>query len=134
MSVKVYNAQEVTVVAKGLTITGYAKDMIKIEPSQKEKIKTDAGAQGDYVHSQNHDERHKITLSIWQNSPSNAVLQGLMDGNTDFPIQITNTSDGAYLGTASSAVINERPSVEFGSELKAISWTITAADYKHAFI
>jgi hypothetical protein len=50
-------------------------------------------------------------------------------------MQITNTSDGAYLGIGfKAAVINERPSVEFGSELKAISWTITAADWKHAFL
>ena len=134
MSGKGYNAQEVTTVVKGITATGFAKDMIKIEPMQKEKIKTEAGAQGDYVHSQNHDERHKITLTIWQNSPFNAVLQGLSDSNQDFPMQITNTTDGAYLGSAQSCVINERPSVEFGSELKAISWTITAADWKHAFL
>lgn len=134
MSVKIYNSQEVTMIVNGLTITGYAKDMIKIEPSQKEKIKTEAGSQGDYVHSQNHDERHKITISIWQNSPSNAVLQGLMDANKDFPLVITNVSDGEYLGQASSCVINERPSVEFGSELKAISWALVAADYKHAFL
>ena len=130
----IYNSQEVTLTLNGLNITGYAKDMIKIEPLQKEKIKTDAGAQGDYVHSQNHDERHKITLTIWQNSPSNAVLLGLLEGNADFPVTIKNTSDGAYLGQASSCVINERPTVEFGSEIKALSWVLTAADWKHAFL
>ena len=131
---KIYNSQQVSVILNGITMTGFSKDIVKVEPSQKEKIKTEAGAQGDYVHSQNHDERHKVTLTVWQNSPSNIVLQNLLDNNQDFPLVITNNSDGAYLGQASSAVINERPSVSFGSEMKEVSWVITAADYKHAFL
>lgn len=130
---KVYNSKEVSLVVNGLTVTGYAQDMIKIEPVQKEKIKTDSGAQGDFVHSQNHDERHKITVSLWQNSPTCIVFQGLLESNMDFPIMVKNTSDGAYLGAATSAVINERPTVEFGSEIKAMQWVITAADYKSVF-
>lgn len=129
----VYNSKEVSVTVNGITITGFAEDMVKIEPVEKEKVKTVAGAQGDYAHSKNHDERHKITLSLWQSSPSVAVLQTLSDTGSDFAVSVKNTSDGKYTGSATSCVISERVAVEFGKEVKAIQWVIVAADWKGAF-
>lgn len=131
---KFYDTKQVNLVLNGYTVTGYTEDsFINIEPLTKEKFTTQAGAQGDFSYSKNHDERTKITITLLQNSPSHLVLKNLADIENLFPVTISNTSDGKYIGSGSQAMVMERPTIEFGKELKEIEWVIVVGDYKDSF-
>ena len=130
----IYNSKLVDVVVNNVPITGFAETVVKITPMEKEKIKTEAGARGDFVHSQNHDERHKIELTLQHNSPSNKVLSDLLNGNVSFDVFVKNSSDGAYLGQSSSCVINERIELEYGKTAKPIKWTLIAGKWNYSFV
>lgn len=126
----VYDPKEVRLIVAGKDVTGFADgDKIKIDPVTKDLYKTHVGVNGDVSYSKVNDDRHSLTASIKQGSPSNIILEGLMKLGQSFPVSIMNSADGKYLGVATNCRIMERPSVSFGADSGKREWKIMMPNY-----
>ncbi len=122
-----YNPKEVRLIVNGLDVTGFVDgDKIKIEPVTKEAIKSLCGVDGDVAYSQVNDDRHTITFTLKEESPSNKILDALRKLPTSFGVAVTNTSAGKYIGGSVKCRFTERPSVTFGAETPKREWKILA--------
>lgn len=125
-----YNPKDVRLIVNGLDITGYADgDKIKIEPVTKEDMKSFVGVDGDVSFSKVNDDRHSITFTLKEESPSNKVLDALRKLPTSFAVMVKNTSAGAYIGGATGCRFSEKPSITFGAEDPKREWKILAPEW-----
>jgi len=126
----VYNPKDVRLIINGLDITGFADgDKIKIEPITKEDMKSFVGVDGDVSFSKVNDNRHTITFTLKEESPSNKMLDALRKLPTSFPVMIKNTSAGAYIGGSTGCRFAEKPSITFGVENPKREWKIIAPEW-----
>lgn len=125
-----YNTRKVELVINGLTMTGFADgDKIKIEPVTKEDVKDVVGIDGDVTFSKVNDDRHTITFNLKEESPSNKILDALRKLPTSFPVYISNTSTGKYIGGGTGSRIKEKPTITFGAEAPKREWKILVPNY-----
>lgn len=125
-----YDPKHVRLIVNGLDVTGFADgDKIKIEPVTKEDIKSFAGVDGDVTVSKVNDDRHIITFSLKEESPSNKILDALRKLPTSFMTMVKNTSSGKYIGTSIGCRVSEKPSVVFGADQAKREWKILAPSW-----
>lgn len=132
---KYYDPKEVRLIVNGIDITGFSDgDKIKIEPVTKEDYKTHVGIDGDFSFSRVHDDRHMITVTLKQGSPSNLVFEALRKVPSSMVVGVLNKSEGKYIGGGRYGRLVEKPSVTFGSEDGKREWKILVPDYSGAFL
>lgn len=125
-----YNPKDVSLVVSVFTVTGFAEDgHIKVEPVTKDKFTSQVGVNGETSWSENNDARHKITIVLMQNSPTNLKMELLSKSSIRFPVLLKNVSDGAYVGGGTDCRIMERTTREFGKDQKNRTWVIGVNDY-----
>ncbi len=130
---KVYSPKEARVIINGIDITGWADgEKIKVEPVTKEVYKSHTGTDGDVTYTENHDERHTLTMMVKQSSPSNVLLEGFLKEKASFTASISNARNGKFIGGGLRCRIMERPSYMFGMEEKAREWKITIPNFSGA--
>lgn len=126
-----YDPKKVTLVCNGLALTGFADgDKIAIEPVTKEDVKSFAGIDGEVSFAKVNDDRHTITFTLKEESPSNKVLDGWLKLSLAFAVAITNTSEGRYVGGSLGCFLAEKPTVTFGADSPKREWKIIAPSYK----
>jgi len=125
-----YDTKKVRLIIAFMDITGFADgDKLKIEPVTKDNFKSHVGVDGDTSFSKINDDRYTITFTLLSGSPSNTHLDLLKKSNIPFPVSVSNTSEGEYIGGGINARIIERPSTTFGGEQQPIEWKILVPDY-----
>ena len=127
---KYYDPAKVRLIVGVFDITGFSDgDKLKIEPVTKDYFKSHVGVDGDTSFSKVHDNRYTITFTLKPGSPSNSQLDLLRKTNAPFPVAVTNTSEGGYIGGGTDARIIERPATTFSGEEQPIEWKILIPDY-----
>ncbi len=130
MSSELYDPKKVQLIVNGFTITGFADgDKIKIEPVTKEDIKSVVGVDGDVSMAKVNDDRHTITFTLKEESPSNKILDALRKLPTSFAVMIKNSSAGKYVGGGTGSRVSEKPGVTFGAESPKREWKILVPNY-----
>lgn len=125
-----YNPKDVRLIINGLDVTGFAGgDKIKVEPVTKEDIKSFAGVDGDVSFSQVNDNRHMLTFTLKEESPSNKALDLLRKLPTSFMVMVKNMSAGKYIGGSSGCRFSEKPSIILGAEDPKREWKITLPEW-----
>ena len=128
-----YDPKKVEVIIAGLTITGFAEgDKIKIERVTKEIMKSFAGIDGDVTFAKVNDDRHVITFTLKEESPSNKALDAISKTPTSFPVMIKNMSAGKYLGGGTGSRIIEKPAITFGGDTPNREYKILVPHYMDA--
>ena len=129
-SCDIYDPSEVRLIVAGIDITGYADgSKIKLEPVTKELYGTKKGADGHVTYSKKIDPRYMVTVNLKQDSTSNAYLSGLMRAPACFPVTISNTGGGKFIGGGTKCRIMERPSYEWAEEDTNREWKIMIPDF-----
>ena len=130
---KFYDPSEVRLIVNGIDITGFSDGKkIKIEPVTKELYKSHCGVDGDTSFTKVHDNRHTITFTLKQGSPSNIILDGLSKLPASMVVGVINNSEGRYVGGGTGARIAERPTIGFASDDGKREWKILVPDYSGA--
>jgi hypothetical protein len=125
-----YNPKDVRLIINGFDITGFADgEKIKIEPMTKEDYKSFVGIDGDVGFSKVNDDRHTITFTLKEESPSNKMLDALRKIPTSFAVMVKNTSAGAYIGGSIGCRFAEKPVITFGAENPKREWKIIAPSW-----
>lgn len=125
-----YDPKKVELVINGVTVTGYADgDKIKIEPVTKEDIKSVAGIDGDVSFAKVNDDRHTVTFTLKEESPSNKILDALRKLPTSFAVMVRNNSAGKYIGGGTECMFSEKPGVTFGADAPKREWKIIVPNY-----
>lgn len=125
-----YDSKKVRILVALVDITGFSEgEKINIQPVTKESMKSYVGVDGDTSWSKVNDNRYTVTFSLKPGSPSNSYLDILRKTNTPFPVAITNTSEGKYVGGGLNAFITDRPDTLFAGDESPREWKITIPDY-----
>ena len=111
------------------TSTSLVGDKIKIEPITKEDMKSFVGIDGDVSFSKVNDDRHTITITLKEESPSNKVFDALRKLPTSFAVMVKNTSAGKYLGGGNGCRFSDKPGITFGADTPKREWKIIVPNY-----
>ena len=122
-----YDPKQVRLIVNGLDVTGFSDgDKIKIEPVTKEDVKSFCGVDGDVTLSKVNDDRHTVTFTLKEESPSNKAIDALRKLPTSFVVMVKNMSDGKFIGSSAGCVVSEKPAVTFGADPSKREWKLLA--------
>jgi hypothetical protein len=125
-----YDPKKVRLIINGIDMTGFADgDKIKVEPVTKEDFKSFAGVDGEVSFSKVNDDRHTITFTLKEESPSNKILDGLKKLPASMAVMIRNMSAGKYVGGGTGSRIAEKNAPTFGAENPKREWKILVPNY-----
>lgn len=128
MAIKVFDPNQISVVAGVSPIQGFAEDsMLSIEGEDAKYIIT-SDIHGNTTRFRQNKNIAKVTLTLTQSSPSNDVLSSFLEADSQnnagvFNFMIKDNS-GTSLFTSVSAYIEKQAVVEFGNDNKNREWTI----------
>lgn len=124
-----YNPKLVSVVVGTTTITGFSeKDIVSCERNS-DRVTPHIGAKGEVSFTENCDNTGKITITLTQDSPSNAILSAYARSRKQFPISVSDSNDGSFRAGGNRARIQKEPANERGAEVADRKWEIYVADY-----
>ena len=134
MSLKVYDANEVTVNVAGLPIESGFDDgeFVRIEQEAEDFIDK-VGTDGEVTRSKTNDRRATITILLMQSSDGNALLSGLnnldrLAGNgAGVGPFLVRDRQGTALYAGAECWISKPPDVSFDREPTAREWTLRVA-------
>ncbi len=135
MTLKVYDADEVTVSVAGLPIeSGYDDgEFCRIE-QEADDFTDKAGTDGEVTRSKTNDRRATISILLMQSSDGNALLSGLSNidrhagnGAGVGPLLVRDRQ-GTALYAAAECWISKPPDVSFDREPTGREWTLRCAD------
>jgi hypothetical protein len=133
-----YNPSEIIAVLAGVTIQGYADGtMIKIEYNE-DNVTLKVGTQGDAVRTINQNRSAKITVTLLQSSPTNALLSELVladrprdrnkpAGKGAGPSTVRDLN-GTMLARAQNTWITKSPMAEYAKESGTREWVFETDD------
>ncbi|ASS66376.1 MULTISPECIES: phage protein [unclassified Paenibacillus] len=110
-----YDAKDVSVIAAGVYLTGFAEDLVSVAKDE-ENWTTTVGAQGDVVRSRVNNSLSTITLTLQATSPSVAYLDGLANSGKLFPVSVAYNGTPKETASASQAYVKKPADREYGSE------------------
>lgn len=121
MSVNTYDPLDVNVVAKGVILTGFADGtMIKVE-ADEDSYTAYVGTKGEVTRARNANKMGKITVTLAQDSPSNAYLSRLAKGKDTFPVSVVDQNFDTTSG-GNDCWIQKRSGPEYGKDVGTREW------------
>lgn len=134
MSLKVYDANEVTLNVAGLPIESGFDDgeFIRIEQEAEDFIDK-VGTDGEVTRSKTNDRRATVSILLMQSSDGNALLSGLnnldrLAGNgAGVGPLLVRDRQGTSLYAAAECWVSKPPDVSFDREPTAREWTLRVA-------
>jgi hypothetical protein len=130
MSLTTYDPDDVSVVALGIPITGYADGtFISIEQNEDD-FSLMVGSDGDACRAKSNNRSARMTITLLQSSAANDLLSGVRaldiltpsgDGIGPF---IVKDNSGRTLCAAEKAWITKPPSTTFSREVEAREWVL----------
>lgn len=125
-----YDPKKVRLIVNGVDVTGFSDgDKLKIEPVTKEAVKSVCGIDGDVSFATVNDDRHTITFTLKEESPSNKVIDALRKLPTSFAVLVKNTSAGKYIGGGTGCRFAEKPGLTFNADPTKREWKIIVPNY-----
>lgn len=136
MTVKIYDAKEVTIIICGIPIdSGYAEGEILKIVQDEEDFKKVVGTDGETTRSKTNNKNARVTLRLMQTSSGNASLTAL---NAKDKAQPGGAGVGSFLVkdrtndtvkySAESCWIAKPPDVSFDQTATPREWAIDVAD------
>lgn len=121
MSVNTYDPQDVNVVVDSTFLTGFADGtFVTVEPDE-ESYTPYVGAKGEVSRAKNANKMGKITVTLSQDSPSNAYLSKLEKGTKTFPVSVVDQNFGTTSG-GNDCWIERKANTEYGKEINSREW------------
>jgi hypothetical protein len=134
---KVYDPDQVSVIAFGILIEGWADgEFITIE-NESEAFTDKIGTDGEVSRSKSNDDRATATIKLMQTSSSNALLTGVYQLDRALPNGagvgsfMVRDRQGTSLYAAAEAWIQKVPDVSFDREATTREWKIRLAKVNH---
>lgn len=132
MSVRTYDAKDVSIILGGVPITGYADGTFVSVERDEDAFTKVVGADGDTSRARSNHNGGMVTITLMQTSPSNKVLEDLatLDELTNagiVPIMVKDNS-GLSLYSSDTAWIKKRATSNFGKEIDNREWIVDVAD------
>ena len=134
MSLKVYDANEVTVNVAGLPIeSGFDDGEFVLIEQEADDFIDKVGTDGEVTRSKTNDRRATITILLMQSSDGNALLSGLnnldrLAGNgAGVGPFLVRDRQGTALYAGAECWISKPPDVSFDREPTAREWTLRVA-------
>lgn len=123
-----YDPKEVSVIAGGALIEGYADGSFVNVVYNNDLWSTVVGADGEYVRSKSNDLSAQITITLLNTSISNpilfAFLQADISGNLgSFPLVITDANT-LTTHTTEAAYIKKHPDRDYQKESQPVAWVL----------
>lgn len=125
----VYDSLDVNVSINGILVTGFGDGTMVSCARNEDRMIPYVGVKGEHAYSFNNNNSGTITLTLQQQSPMNAILQGYANNKTSFPISVIDINDGGFRAGGNDAVILNEPANERGGEITTRAWSIYVADY-----
>lgn len=128
-----YSPLDTIVGWNGVQLLGYANDTFIEVAYDEDAFTAIAGAGGDVVRTLNLNEMASITVTLLEESPSNAYLataayQDRLFGLSTGPMFVKNVR-GTYLGTGDTAWIKKVADVSYAKESGQRQWTFAVAKW-----
>lgn len=130
MAVKPYDFKNVNLILTDSTgqqhyMTGFASGSTIDAERKSDKYTPHVGAKGDTTYAKNNDNSGTIKFKLKIDSPSNAVLNTLSQGDTTFDTQIVDANDQTKSQVSATDCIIMKPATYTrGSEISDSEWTI----------
>lgn len=136
MSLKNYDASQVSIIVGPSVITGLVAGSFVSVERYEDSFNTQVGREGEVARSKSNNRTGKITLKLQQTSPSNAILSALnildeLSGAGVVPVLVRDAS-GNSLHAAAEAWIKKPANAEYGKEAGEREWVIECADLETA--
>lgn len=128
MAYSKYNANDVTLMVKGVYITGLGEDMVSGEKDE-DLFTTSVGAQGDVMKSEVNNPLGTITVTVQTTSPQYKHLLSLQHESEPFPIWCTDKGLGRRFG-GTMASLKKPPEEARGSEGEEVEFEFQVFDYE----
>jgi len=121
MSVNTYDPEDVNVIVNGTILTGFMDGTFVRVEKDEENYTAHVGAKGEVTRSKNANKLGKITVTLKQDSPSNAYLKRLEKSKSTFPVAVIDQNFGENRG-GNDAWIEKSPNSEYGDEISSREW------------
>jgi len=131
MATRRYSPAQVKITFGGILISGYAEGtFIEVERNE-DRYTTQVGSLGEVTRTQNLNRTGKVTLTLMQHAPINALLQGFIDldelGDTDPQDLSIKDLSNSMRCHADEAWITKAPKIERSKDSATIQWTFECA-------
>lgn len=123
MTVNTYDPMDVNVIAEGTILTGFADGTFVSIEAEEESYTAHVGAKGEVTRARNANKMGKITITLSQDSPSNAYLSRLEKGKDTFDFSVVDQNFGTTSG-GNDCWIEKRANAEYGKEVSEREWII----------
>lgn len=132
-----YNPDEVSIIVKGHTVSGYADGTFVGIAREADSTSDIAGADGQVLRSRSNDKRGNIVLTLLQSSLSNKFLTSLLSGYENktagfvkpFAVTVKNTS-GQDLYSSNDAWILKPADAAWAKAGENREWTLRCGNLK----
>lgn len=122
-----YNSMDVTLMVKGVHITGLSEDMVQCE--KDEDLREGSwGGQGDIVVTEKNHTGGKITITVQPTCPQKSHLMSCVREKEPFPIWYINESLGERVGGELCLALSY-PAVGRGAEAEDLEFVFAVFDY-----
>lgn len=123
-----YSPKDTILTFCGYPITGFGEGTFIVVERDEEAFKKVVGAGGEVSRTANCNFAGKVTITLGQTSPDNAILSSLQRQDEQFhtgvgPLLIKDLN-GTTLVSAMSAWVQKPAKIEFAKEQKDREWTI----------
>jgi hypothetical protein len=127
MMVHTYDPIDVNVIVDGTILTGFAEGAFVQVEQEEESYTSYVGAKGEVTRSKNANKMGRITVTLKQSSPSNALLSRLAKSRHTFPVSVVDQNFRATAGGTECWV--EKPAnMEFGKEAGEREWIFIVSE------
>lgn len=122
------------IIIDGVPVSDYADDT-KIKIAYDEDFRSvTTGVDGATTTNEHHNRNAKISISILQSSPLNAILTQLARSKKQFTVAYTDRNFNGDVGSfASLSHFVKIPDIEIGQDAKGREWVIQAINLKPTF-
>ncbi len=134
MTVKVYDADQMTVSIAGIPLKGYADGEFLSIAYENNLFDDVVGTDGDTTRSKTNDRRATITINLMQTSDSNDLLSALFNADSAAPngagigALLIRDRQGRTVYSASEAWIMQMPPASFDRTATERAWEIRVGE------
>ena len=126
---RTYDPKQVAVIVGGSQISGFADGAFVTVERNDDAFTLQMGTDGEGTRSKTNNRSGRVTITLMQSSPSNALLQAFADADEvsnagTFPLLIKDNSSLGTLFAAEQAWIVKKPSAGFDRAAGSREWIL----------
>lgn len=131
MALLTYDPLNVNIIIGNTILTGFAEGTMVTLARNSNRVNPYVGVKGETALAYNNDNSGTISITLQQQSPSNALLGRLARSKSVFDISVIDINNNGFRAGGSEAVIQVEPDTTRGAEIADgdRTWTIYVFDY-----